>query len=47
MNTGDWTLHKFELRDVEVEQLTDDVAIIGYKVREELTFGGEHLPPRL
>ncbi len=25
MKTGDWTLHKFELRDVEVEQLTDDV----------------------
>jgi len=41
MKTGDWTLHKFELRDVEVEQLTDDVAIIGYKVREELTVGGE------
>ena len=41
MNTGDWTLHKFELRDVEVEQLTDDVAIIGYKVSEELTVGGE------
>ena len=43
MNTGDWTLHKFELRDVEVEQLTDDVAIIGYKVREELTVGGEQV----
>ena len=41
MKTGDWTLHKFELRDVEVKQLTDDVAIIGYKVREELTVGGE------
>ena len=41
MKTGDWTLPKFELRDVEVEQLTDDVAIIGYKAREELTVGGE------
>ena len=34
-------MHKFELRDVEVEQLTDDVAIIGYKVHQELTVGGE------
>jgi uncharacterized protein (TIGR02246 family) len=41
MKGGEWTLHKFELSDVEVQQLTDDVAVIGYKVREELTVGGE------
>jgi uncharacterized protein (TIGR02246 family) len=41
MKGGEWTLHKFELSDVEVQQLTDDVAVIGYKVREELTVGGD------
>jgi len=34
METGDWVLHDFEIRDAQVQQLSDDVAIIGYKVRE-------------
>jgi hypothetical protein len=41
MATGEWTLHDFEIRDVQVQQLSDDVAIIGYKVHEELTVDGK------
>jgi hypothetical protein len=35
------TLKSFELKDIEVEQISDDVAIIGYKVREDLTVDGK------
>ena len=38
-----WTLHEFEIRDVHVSQLTDDVAVIAYKVRERLTVDGKPL----
>jgi hypothetical protein len=31
-----WTLKNFDLMDAEVERLSDDVAVIGYKVRENL-----------
>ena len=43
METGDWVLHDFEIRDAQVQQLSDDVAIIGYKVREKLTVEGKPL----
>jgi len=43
METGDWVLHEFEIRDAQVQQLSDDVAIIGYKVREKLTVDGKPL----
>ena len=43
MQTGTWVLHDFEIRDVQVQQLSDDVAIIGYKVHEELTVDGKPL----
>lgn len=36
-----YTLHDFELRDEEVRQLHDDVAILAYKVHEELTVEGK------
>jgi hypothetical protein len=41
MDGGQWTLHGFEFSDVKFEQVTDDVAVIAYKVREELTVDGK------
>jgi hypothetical protein len=41
MAAGQWTLHDFELRDVQVQHLSDDVAIIGYKVKENMTVDGK------
>jgi len=39
---GEWTIKNFSLGDdVKVRRLTDDVAIIAYKVRENLTVDGE------
>jgi hypothetical protein len=43
MESGSWVLHEFEIRDAQVQQLSDDVAIIGYKVREKLTVDGQPL----
>lgn len=43
METGTWVLHDFEIHDAQVQQLSDDVAIIGYKVREKLTVDGKPL----
>jgi hypothetical protein len=43
MTGAKWTLHDFDIHDVEVEQLSDDVAVIGYKVHENLTVDGERL----
>lgn len=36
-----YTLHSFELKDAEVRQLRDDVAVLAYKVHEELTVDGK------
>lgn len=36
-----YTLHSFELKDAEVRRLRDDVAIVAYKVHEELTVDGK------
>lgn len=37
-----WTLHTFELIDeVQVRLLQDDVAIVAYKIREELSVDGK------
>ena len=41
METGEWKLHDFTIRDVKVEQLSDDVAVIGYNVHEKLTVDGQ------
>jgi hypothetical protein len=43
METGAWELHRFEFSDVKVERVTDNVAVIAYKVREELTVDGKQL----
>ena len=37
MQGAEWTLHEFDIRDPQVRQLSDDVAVIAYKVRERLT----------
>lgn len=38
-----YTIDDFEIRDAEIEELGDDVAIIAYKVREKLHVGGEEI----
>ena len=38
-----WTLDDFEMDDVKVRMLGDDVAIIAYKVKEDMTVDGKPL----
>lgn len=38
-----WEIEEFEIRDAEVQELSDDVAIIAYKVREKVTVDGEEV----
>jgi hypothetical protein len=40
---GGWILHDYEFSDVKVERVTDNVAVIAYKVRENLTVDGKKL----
>jgi len=41
LKSAPYTLHDFELKDEQVRQLQDDVAILAYTVREELTVEGK------
>jgi uncharacterized protein (TIGR02246 family) len=41
MNDPRYTLERFELRAVEVRLLREDVAVVAYKVHEDLTVDGE------
>ena len=44
LNSSAWTLNEFEfVGDVQVRALTDDVAILAYKVKEQLTVEGKPL----
>jgi ketosteroid isomerase-like protein len=44
LNSPGWTLNEFEfIGDVITRELTDDVAIVAYKVREHLTVDGKPL----
>jgi len=43
MNDASWRLEGFELSDVDVQQLQDDVAIVAYRVREDLNVEGQPL----
>jgi hypothetical protein len=43
MNDQTWRLDDFELMDVNVQQVQDDVAVVAYRVREDLTVDGEPL----
>ena len=38
-----WTLNDFQLTDVQTRFVNDDVAIVAYKVREQLTVDGKPL----
>ena len=38
-----WKIESFDFSDVAVQQITDDVAIIGYKVREDITVDGKRI----
>ena len=42
MSGASWRIHQFEIEDgAQVRQLTDDVAVIVYKIREEMTVDGK------
>jgi uncharacterized protein (TIGR02246 family) len=43
METASWNLNEFELNDLQVRLLSDDVAIVAYRVKEELTVEGKPL----
>jgi len=41
MSGAKYTLNTFELGDAKVNMLSDDVAVVAYKVHEELTVDGQ------
>ena len=41
LESAPYILHDFELKDAEVRELSDDVAILAYTVHEELTVDGK------
>ncbi|HEV7238617.1 MAG TPA: nuclear transport factor 2 family protein [Thermoanaerobaculia bacterium] len=41
LKNAPYTLHDFELKGEQVQQLKDDVAILAYTVHEELTVDGK------
>jgi hypothetical protein len=43
MRKAKWTLHRFDFDDAQVRLLSDDIAIVAYTVREELTVDGQAL----
>jgi len=43
LQAGGWTLHEFTLSDVQVRVLSEDVAIVAYKVKELLTVDGKSI----
>ena len=43
MEGGTWVLKNYVFNDVKVERLIDDVAVIAYKVRENLMVDGKPL----
>lgn len=43
MDTANYTLDDFEMSNVEVRMLGNDVAVVAYKVKEDLTLEGEEM----
>ncbi len=43
INAEQYSVKDFKIRDAKVRMLTDDVAVLAYKVHEELTTEGEDL----
>src|SRR4029079_9729951 len=43
LQAGGWTLHSVDLSDVQVRVLSEDVAIVAYKVKETMTVESKHI----
>jgi len=43
MTNSTWKLHDFDIKEVQVQPLSNDVVVIGYKAHEELTVDGQPL----
>lgn len=43
MTNGEWDLNSYEMSDVQARMISEDVAVVAYKVREELTVDGKPL----
>jgi hypothetical protein len=43
LQAGGWTLHDFTLSDLQVRILSEDVAILAYRVKELLTVDGKSI----
>jgi len=43
LQAGGWTLHTVDLSDVQVRVLSEDVAILAYKVKETMTVEGKNI----
>jgi uncharacterized protein (TIGR02246 family) len=43
MKAPSWSLERFEIKDVQVRLLREDVAVVGYRVQEELIVDGKPL----
>jgi len=41
LQAGGWTLHEFTLSDMQVRLLSEDAAILAYRVKESLTVEGK------
>jgi hypothetical protein len=40
MERGQWTLHDFDFSDIQMQRLSDNVAVLAYTVNEKLTVEG-------
>ena len=43
MQSAQYTLHGFAIEEAQAQRLSDDVALLAYKVREDLTVDGKPL----
>ena len=41
LQAGGWTFHEFTLSDMQVRMLSEDVAVVAYRVKELLTVDGK------
>jgi hypothetical protein len=41
MADGKWELHSYEMSDIHAKMISEDVAIVAYKVREDLSVDGK------
>jgi hypothetical protein len=47
LSPGDCELKSFDFQDVTIRQLGQDVAILNYVANQDVSCGGEKLPPRV